>query len=88
MTLFRGVLRDDVVREIIASQLDVPAETVEPARRLIDDLGADLVSLTQLALALEDTFDITIADEDWIEVATVAEVIAYVAALLTRTPPN
>jgi acyl carrier protein len=74
----------EVVCDLIARQLGVSPEAVRSPSRLVDDLRADLMSLTQLALALEDELDIEIADEEWIDVATVADVLAYVSSLVDR----
>ena len=75
---------EEVVRELMARQLSVSPDAITPSSLLVEDFRADLLSLTQLALALEDEFDIEIADEDWINVATVADVFVYVSSLLER----
>lgn len=64
-----------MILDTIAAQLSVPAEAVTPGALLVQDLAADLVTLTNLALALEEAFNIEIPDEEWIEVATVGEVV-------------
>jgi acyl carrier protein len=56
-----------------------------PTARLVADFQADLMRLTQLALALEDALEIEIVDADWIDVTTVAEVIGYVTGRLQES---
>ncbi|MFI5307747.1 MAG: phosphopantetheine-binding protein [Polyangiales bacterium] len=72
----------DQIRELIAEQLHVSIDAVDPTRQLIEDLGADLLSLAELALALEDVFDIDIPDEEWIDMESVSQVVAYVSSLI------
>jgi len=68
------------VVELIAKHLGVSAEDITAKSSLVHDLRADFFGLVQLALALEQAFDIEIPDEEWIEVSTVAEVVDYVFA--------
>ena len=49
--------------DIIAEQLSVDKEKVVPAASFIDDLGADSLDLVELIMAMEEAFDIEIADE-------------------------
>lgn len=76
----------ELVVELIAKQLGVSAEEITATSSLVHDLHADFFGLVQLALALEEAFAIEIPDEEWIEVSTVAEVIAYVFARVGRRP--
>jgi acyl carrier protein len=75
----RSVDVEDVsrIRVTIAKHLEVPLERVDLDAEL-QDLEADLVSLAQLALAFEEAFEIDIPDEDWLELTTVGEMVAYV----------
>lgn len=70
--------REDVT-EIVAKQLDVDLVAVVPGARLLEDLRADPVALAQLTLALEERFELFIPDEDIAKLATVSDVVVYVA---------
>ncbi len=52
------------VVNIIVKQLGVTAEEVKPEASFVEDLGADSLDLTELIMAMEEVFDIEIADED------------------------
>ena len=45
---------------------------------LRDDLGADSLDATELAMTLETEFDITIDEEDLVNFKTVADIVNYI----------
>ena len=65
------------IRAIIAKQLEVSLDRVALDAAL-EELKVDLVALAQLAIAFEDAFEIEIPDEEWLELATVGEMVACV----------
>lgn len=75
---------DGAVYAIVAKQLSVAVGRLRPETSLVVDLGADLVTLTQLALALEAELGIEIVDAEWIEVEYVGQLVEYVRALRER----
>ncbi len=68
---------DRKVREIVALQLGLGDEDVQPDSTFIDDLGADSLDVIELLMALEEEFEVDIPDEDAEEFEKVADVIAY-----------
>lgn len=66
------------VTEIIVDQLGVTAEQVKPEASFVEDLGADSLDLTELIMAMEEEFDIEIADEDATKLLKVKDAIAYI----------
>lgn len=69
---------EDKVKQIIIEQLGVSAEEVKPGAAFIEDLGADSLDLTELIMAMEEAFDIEIADEEAQKILTVADAITYI----------
>lgn len=63
---------------LIVEQLGVNLEEITPTASFIDDLGADSIDVVELALAIENEFEIEIDDRDMEEMRTVEEVIEYV----------
>ena len=53
----------DKVQDIIAEQFSVEPETVTPGSALEDDLGADSVDLVDLAVTLEQEFNLPETEE-------------------------
>ena len=68
---------DRKVREIIAVQLGLGDEDVQPDSTFVDDLGADSLDVLELIMALEEEFEVDIPDEDAEEFEKVADVITY-----------
>ena len=66
------------VKEIIVDQLGVDAGEVNPEAKVVDDLGADSLDLTELIMAMEEEFDIEIADDDAQKILKVQDAISYI----------
>ena len=65
------------MKEIIADQLSVDADTITEATTFKDDLGADSLDLFELVMALEDEYSVEIPADDLQQMATVGDVINY-----------
>jgi acyl carrier protein len=68
------------VREIIAHQLELPAERVTLEARFGEDLKADPLAMFELVMALEDDFKIEIPEEDIELIRTVQDAVDYLRA--------
>jgi len=66
------------VRNIIAKQLELDAESITMESRLIEDLKADSLDVVELIMDLEQEFDIEIPDEELPKVRTVSDIVNYV----------
>jgi len=69
---------EQLIKKLVAEQLDVTEEQVTSEARFIDDLGADSLDIVELVMTIEEEFDIEIPDEDAEGIATVGDAIAYV----------
>ena len=68
------------VKEVIVDQLSVEEDDVTPEASFFDDLGADSLDIVELVMALEDSFGISIPDEDAESIKTVGDAVDYIAA--------
>ena len=68
----------DKVKSIIVEQLGVDEEEVTPDASFVDDLGADSLDTVELAMALEESFDMEIPDEEAEKIQTVGQAIDYI----------
>ena len=65
------------MKEIIAEQLSVDAESVTEASSFKEDLGADSLDLFELVMALEDEYSVEIPAEELEKMSTVGDVMEY-----------
>ena len=65
------------MKEIIAEQLSVDAESVTEASSFKEDLGADSLDLFELVMALEDEYSVEIPAEELEKMSTVGDVMGY-----------
>ena len=68
------------MKEIIADQLSVDADTITEASKFKEDLGADFLDLFELVMALEDEYSVEIPAEDLEKLTSVGEVMDYLKA--------
>lgn len=65
------------MKELIADQLGIDAETITAGSKFKEDLGADSLDLFELVMALEDEYSVEIPAEDLQNMATVGDVMSY-----------
>ena len=68
------------MKEIIADQLSVDADTITETSKFKEDLGADSLDLFELVMALEDEYSVEIPAEDLEKLTSVGEVMDYLKA--------
>ena len=68
------------MKEIIADQLSVDADTITEASKFKEGLGADSLDLFELVMALEDEYSVEIPAEDLEKLTSVGEVMDYLKA--------
>jgi acyl carrier protein len=66
------------VRQIISEQLGIDEADITPGASFTGDLKADSLDQVELVMALEDAFDLSIADEDAEKILKVQDAIDYV----------
>ena len=72
------------VFDILVEQLGVQQAQLTPDARLQEDLGADSLTLVEITIVLEERFNLSIPDEVWERVSTVADVFETLAELLGK----
>ena len=64
------------IRDLLAKQMDIPAETITPESRLGEDLKADSLDLVELVMDLEQEYGLQIPEEDLPNIHTVGDIVA------------
>lgn len=71
---------EEQVFDIVSEQLSVPREEITRGSSFVDDLKADSLDVVELVMRFEDTFSVTIPDEDYEKIRTVGDAIEYIEA--------
>ena len=69
------------VRDALAKQFEIDPETITMDTSIVDDLGADSLDVVELIMSLEDTFGISISDDDASQLDTVRRIVEYLEKL-------
>ncbi len=69
------------IRDALAQQFEADPDSITMDTSLIDDLGADSLDVVELIMSLEDTFGISINDEDAAQLTTVHKIVDYLEKL-------
>ena len=65
------------IREIIADQLNIEADTITEETAFKEDLGVDSLDLFEIVMAFEEAYGIEIPSEDVEGLTTVGSVMNY-----------
>lgn len=68
------------IKKVLVDAINVDEEEIKPESKLNDDLGIDSLAAVELALELENEFDIRIEDEELAKLETVQDVMDIIAA--------
>lgn len=77
-----GLSRADVlekVREHLSAELEIPLEQISEATRMREDLDADSLDLYELVMELEDTYGLSVSEEEAADIETVGDAVNFVA---------
>jgi acyl carrier protein len=77
--------RSDVlekVRDHLSTELEVPLDQISESTRMREDLDADSLDLYELVMELEDTYGISVSEEEAADIETVAQAVDFVAGRL------
>ena len=74
--------RDEVmglVREHLATELEVAPEKIQEGTRFREDLDADSLDLYELVMELEDRYKLRVSEEEAAEIETVGQAVDLIA---------
>ena len=69
-------IKEIVARELMVDESDITLET-----DILNDLGADSLTVVDLAMALEDEFEVELPDEELENIRTVGDIVNYIKNL-------
>ncbi len=65
------------IKALIVEQLDVEEEKIN-LETTFEDIDADSLDVVELVMALEEEFDLEIADEEVENIKTVGDIVSYI----------
>lgn len=68
----------DKVKELVAEQLGIDANTIKPESNIIEDLGADSLDVIEMLMTLEEEYGITIPDEKINQIKTIGQIVELI----------
>lgn len=68
----------DKIIELIAKQLNKPIDEVTEEKEVVKDLGADSLDVVEMLMSLEEEFNITVPEEDAVNIKTVGDIIKLI----------
>jgi acyl carrier protein len=77
--------RDEIyeaLKKTLVEELEIDATKISLEANFKNDLDADSLHLVELAMELEDNYDVTIPDEVALELTTVGSVVDYLSEKL------
>jgi acyl carrier protein len=80
-----GLRREEVlakVRQHLSTELEVPLDRIDESTRFRDDLDADSLDLYELVMELEDTYGVSVPEEEAASIETVGQAVDFVAQRL------
>ncbi len=69
---------EEKVIEIVCKQLAAEKSKVKPETYFVNDLGADSLDTVELVMEVEETFGISVPDEDATKIQTVKDIVDYI----------
>jgi acyl carrier protein len=67
-----------LVREHLAEELEVGIDSIDERTRFKEDLDADSLDLYELVMELEDTYGVSVSEEQAAGIETVGDAVAFV----------
>lgn len=68
------------IKQIIGKELEIEEAEVVDGASLIDDLGADSLSVMELMIAFDDEFGVEVPEEDYDKLITVGDIVKYITS--------
>lgn len=72
------------VRDIIVEKLNIEASEVTLEASFQNDLGADSLDTVELIMSFEKKFDITIPDDEALQIKNVGDAVSYIEQHLQK----
>ena len=72
----------DKIIDILAKQLQVDRSKITEDSNIMENLGADSLDVVEISMAIEQEFNISVADEEIVNFKTPKDIVTYLEATL------
>ena len=69
------------MKQKIAKQLKIDIKKVNDETRIVEDLGFDSLDTVEMLMSLEEEFEVSIPDEDAMNLKTLGDVASYIESV-------
>lgn len=70
--------------KLICDQFGIDEDDIDMNTSFRDDLNADSLDLVELVMAIEDEFDLQVADDDVEKIHTVGDAVNYISEIINE----
>ena len=68
------------VKAILMEQLNLKADKIKLESKIVEDLGADSLDVVELLMTMEDSFGVSVSDEEAVNLKTVGDIVKMLEA--------
>lgn len=63
---------------VLAKQLQIDPASIAPDTDIVEDLGADSLDVVEILMEMEQTFSLSIPDEEIVKFRTPGDILTYI----------
>ena len=68
------------IADIVSKQLGADIDNIDDNTNIMDDLGADSLDVVEMMMAIEESFGVSVPDEEIPNLKTIRDIVEYVEA--------
>jgi acyl carrier protein len=72
----------DKIIDILSKQLQVDRSKISEDSNIMENLGADSLDVVEISMAIEQEFNISVADEEIVNFKTPKDIVTYLETVL------
>lgn len=72
----------DKIIDILSKQLQVDRSKITEDSNIMENLGADSLDVVEISMAIEQEFNVSVADEEIVNFKTPKDIVTYLETIL------
>lgn len=70
----------DKIASVLADQLSIDKASINENSKIVEDLGADSLDVVELLITVEETYNITVSDDEAAGIVTVGDIASLLSS--------